>query len=449
MSDLAASENKLTIRHYISSRFFWGGLAILVAIGSLVTLITLMVKSGETADQTLTQSVMPVKVITAQTVTSVDYVRTLTGVIRARRRSELAFERAARITKVNVDDGDPVIENQVLAELDTRDLVIAENKVNAEIEKAKAVLAELTAGPRQQVIESAKADAAALLAELHLAEEIKQRRETLKQTGAISDEEWENATTRLKAAVARHASAEQKLKELEAGTRQEQKDAQAAVLKQLQAQLAQVKLDIGKSLLRAPFNGRVAGRYLDEGVVVSPGRAVLKITETESLEAVVGIPPTSLDTIRQTSSFPCVVGNISTTAQLLRILPETDPVTRTIPVVFRLKTSAAKPGQIFRLKIKEKRTKRGIWVPTAALIPSSKGLWSLFIVKRSDSQSGTSHSTETEAESLRTEMRPVEVIFNDGNRSLVRGPISDGEQIVCEGAQRINDGQLVSIASSD
>ena len=114
-----------------------------------------------------------------------------------------------------------------------------------------------------------------------------------------------------------------------------------------------------------------------------------------------------------------------------------------IPVVFELSRKDFKPGQIVRLSIDERIEQSGIWVPTQALIPGARGLWSLLVVKQVD---GVDKAIRYS----------VSVLFNAGNRTLVSGTLEsgdevilkDGDRIISEGTQRISQGQEVEIVNS-
>ena len=432
MSEASFPRNKLTFSQIAKTRFFWVVLAVLAAL--LVGTVAIVSNIGTAADAGtgLKTEVMPVKVAVAEFVDFVVYDREFSGVVRAKRSSDLAFERSARIMKLYFDDGDLVGEDQVIAELDTRDLNHLKDQVQAQIDNAKAVLAELNAGPRKEVIDSARADVAAFQAEVKLASDTMQRRDSLRRNGAISDEEWDQAESNFNARKARLDSAEKKLEELVAGIRKEKKTAQAALVRQLEAQLAQVELDINKSKLRAPFTGKIAARFADEGVIASLGSPIVRLTEHTNLEAIIGLPPALVPSLEIGQELEATSGKLSFKARLIRILPETDNATRTVPVIFQVNSSQVKPGQIVRIGVEEKRAVNGVWVPTESLLPATKGLWSVFVVDETTKVTMTKPKT-------------VEVLFSDGGRSLIQGTITGGDKIVREGAQRLSQGQFVRI----
>lgn len=442
MSEAELIEHKVTWYQFAQSRVGLGSAIAVVAVTA--TALVLAVSGFSQADEEQ-QKVppMPVKAFTAVVVDSVTIQRTYVGEIKARRSSDLSFERSAKLVKVLVDDGESVEQNQPLAVLDLSDLEINKEKAAAALEQANAVLTELENGPRQEVKDSAKAEVDALEAERALAERIRNRRSQLKDSTSISDEELEQAETRYAAAIARRDAAQKKLDELNAGTRKEKKKAQQALVRQLSAQLAEVKLQRTKSTLKAPFKGTVSRRWLDEGVVVAPGQPVLRVSENNRLEVTVGIAPSSIGKIRKGNIHQCVVDGENTQVTVRRILPETDEQTRMIPVVFELIGNFS-PGQIARIQIKEKSSLSGVWVPTSALVPGARGMWSIYVA-------------ETGSDNFQyATMHTVNQLFVDGERSLVTGALDSGERIIeplndktviAEGPQRIAQGQRIKIVS--
>ncbi|MEN9230746.1 MAG: HlyD family efflux transporter periplasmic adaptor subunit [Thermostichus sp. DG02_5_bins_236] len=66
--------------------------------------------------------------------------------------------------------------------------------------------------------------------------------------------------------------------------------AQQARVQQLQASLASLDVALSKSVIRAPFAGRIALGHVDEGTVVGSGQPVLRLVESGAWEARIGVP---------------------------------------------------------------------------------------------------------------------------------------------------------------
>ena len=116
------------------------------------------------------------------------------------------------------------------------------------------------------------------------------RRKTLRESGAISIEEFDQAEFAKRTAIANFEAAQQQLAELLAGTRQEKIDAQQSVVKQLEAAVTEIDVMLAKSVLTAPFAGTVTRRYLDPGSIAQPSAPVIKLVEQDHLEAWIGLP---------------------------------------------------------------------------------------------------------------------------------------------------------------
>lgn len=148
----------------------------------------------------------------------------------------------------------------------------------------------MIAGPRSEQIDAAAARVASRDSTLKELQQKHERRKRMLASNAVSREDFESTQTRMHGAEALLHEAQHELQELQNGTRAEQVAAQRSIVAQLDAQLTDLAIDIADSTLRAPFDGVVAGRLVDEGTVVAPGTAVLRVVESDVLEAWVGLP---------------------------------------------------------------------------------------------------------------------------------------------------------------
>lgn len=216
--------------------------------------------------------------------------RTYTGEVVASRTSELGFEQGGELVAVLVDRGERVVVGQPLARLDTRRLEAQRSQLVGQRNRALAQLEELQNGPRQEDIAAAAATVQDLERQLDLEELRQERREFLYTTGAISREERDVVAFNADALEERLAAAKSQLEELQNGTRPEQIAAQQATVQQLSAAIEDLDIAIEKSTLFAPFAGTIAARRLDEGVIVEPGQAVLRLVEQAQTEVEIGLP---------------------------------------------------------------------------------------------------------------------------------------------------------------
>ena len=390
--------------------------------------------------------------VSVEAVSFVDRVemsRSYTGRIRARRTSELGFQSGGRVVEVTADDGERVEKGAELARLTTRRLEASLLRIKAELARAEAQLREMRAGPRKQTIEAARAGVRDLDEQLKLSRAKQARRDILLESQSISKEERDELAFGSAALEARGDAARESLRELEAGTRAEQIDAQSAVVEGLKASVAELEVDLDDSTIRAPFGGRIARRMIDEGSVVQPGQTVLKLVEDQVLEAWVGIPTRALGDVRVGSGYEIEVDGDILKAEIASVLPELDPATRTVTVVARITTekkSKLVPGQTVRLLVPEGRDLRGTWLPTTALMRGVRGLWSCLVVIPQPENESEQAGGEP---GLIVERRDVEILHTEEARVLVRGTLREGERVIITGMQRIVPGQRVRISSGE
>ena len=378
---------------------------------------------------------LPVEVVTIEPSGSYAAKRTYTGVLVAAKTSELSFELSGKITQLAVDEGDHVQAGDQLAVLDDRHLAARIAQTKAEHAQQVAILQELEAGPRAEVIEAAEAEVRQFSAELQLQESTKKRREKLIERSAISRESLEDALFGTEAAQGRLDAAKSRLEELRKGTRVEQIDAQKARVAGLEAQLVDLQHEQEDSRLVAPFSGTIAKRNFDEGAVISASQPVFRLVQHEPLEAWFGLPPDAALSLSLGDILPVAVNDQTREATVTGILPELDTTTRTQTVVLTLNAETARgwvPAQVARMSLASSRSEEGFWLPNSALLQGSRGLWSVYVVE----------------ENQRVARRQVEIIYSESERSYVRGTLMPGEQVIANGVNRLVPEMHVRIQST-
>lgn len=413
-------------------RFWWLPLAI-----APLTLGGVYLWQTRFADAPVVQAaVLTVNTLTAKRVSQYDIQRQYSGELVAQRRSDLGFERPGTVVSLWVDEGDRVVAGQPLAQLDLQSLDVQRQQLLAQRQEAQAQLQELQAGPRVQNIAAAEAAVGDLQQQLALAQLQRDRRADLYDQGAISREELDQQRFNTSALENRLAQAQSQLDELRAGSRPEQIDAQLARLAQIDASLRQIAVDRSKSILTAPFDGRISARAVDEGVVVSGGQTVLSLVEAGPLEARVGLPPDIADTLTPGTTYPVQVGNRTVTATLTALLPELDSASRTVTATLTLSGADLTVGETVRLLLNETQPTDGFWLPATALVPDDRGLWSVYVL---------GDTVPNTPQQFTVARRQVEVLHTEGDRVLVRGTLQPGDRVIADGTHRVVVGDRVQV----
>lgn len=237
-------------------------------------------------------------------------------------QANLAFQASGRVQSVSVREGQAVVRDQVLAELDGAEL-------ESRLEQARANL-DKSVGYRQQLetmlnlygrtlpAEVARADAGAAAARLALEDARKNdlRYEQLFQKSVISAKErdlvklqHDTAVTRLAEAEAGLNAARSNLQKIDAA-RQDV----AVSLSQIQAAraaLEQADIQRQYARLKAPFGGIITSRNVEPGEVVTPGREVLTLSDLSRVDLKIFVDETSIGKVKpgqhveiRTDTFP-------------------------------------------------------------------------------------------------------------------------------------------------
>jgi HlyD family secretion protein len=207
----------------------------------------------------------------------------------------VAAEVGGRLLELRVREGDRVAAGDLIAQLDTRDTELAQQRVKAERAQADAQLRLLRAGSRQEDIRQATAqhdasaaDVAAAEADLAAAEADLGRYEALLRSNAGSRKQRDDALarrdvarSRLEAARERARAGSATVARLEAGARREEIDAAAARLAAVDAQIATLDKQHADATVRAPVGGIVTEKLVEQGELLPPRSSLVVLTDLD------------------------------------------------------------------------------------------------------------------------------------------------------------------------
>ncbi|MGB5972089.1 MAG: efflux RND transporter periplasmic adaptor subunit [Nodosilinea sp.] len=449
MTDHSLSEENLdstaqastlgSVKGFLNRQPHWliglGAVGLLLVVGAPIVQNQMAAQETEATEEPRAEA-LAVETLTVEAVNSYEVSRSYTGEIAALRSSDLGFNRGGELVQVLVSEGDRVSSGQALARLDTQNLQTQRRQLEAQKAEAQARLLELERGARQEDIAAARAEVRDIESQLQLQEQQRSRREYLYNQGAISREQLDEFAYGADTLQARLDRANSNLNELLNGTRPEQVAAQRAVVQQLDASIADADVDLSKSTLKAPFDGIVAGRTVDEGVVVGAGQSVVRLVENKAPEARIGMPEDAASSLQAGAPVTVNLGTERYGATVTSVLPEIDSDTRTQIVVFQLEQAALpriNPGQTVRVELAETIPTGGIWLPTQALAQNIRGLWSVYAIAPADGNE----------DAYAVQPKAVEILHQESDRALVQGTLQAGDRIVASGVHRLVPGQQV------
>ncbi len=150
---------------------------------------------------------------------------------------------------------------------------------------------------------------------------------------SLQQAQLERARAALDAADKQFAT-QKRLVELNATGRMELDQAEAEAGK-MRAEMSQIRVQLGKCAIAAPFGGRVVEQKVREQQYVQPGQALLEVIDDSVLEVEFIMPSRWLAQVQVGSAVQIAVDETAKTyaAKVLRLGGRVDPVSQSIKVV--------------------------------------------------------------------------------------------------------------------
>ncbi|MBA4396567.1 MAG: hemolysin secretion protein D [Syntrophus sp. (in: bacteria)] len=224
-------------------------------------------------------------------------------------QANLAFQTSGRVQSVFVREGQAVLKDQALAELESAELASRLEQARANLDKSlksqrqSETMLDLYNHTLPAEVARAEAGLASARFVLEDARKDDQRYEQLFQKGVASEKERDKIKLQYDTAVARLAEAEailnsarSNLKKIDAA----RQDAAAAVsqVQAVRATLQQAEIQRQYALLKAPMGGVMTSRNVEPGEVVSPGREVLTLSDLSRVDLKIFVDETAIGKVR-------------------------------------------------------------------------------------------------------------------------------------------------------
>lgn len=195
-----------------------------------------------------------------------------------------------RVVSLLVKEGDRVTKGQIVAHIDNRDIVAQANQARANVKALDAQTAQAATVTALQdqtakaAVHTAQAQVEKARSDLALAESDYNRFSELVSSGAISRQVFDTYHTKYQVAQAAYDQAQAGLRTAEAGLLQTavntaNEEAVHSKAAQAQAALQQVEVSLDETEIRAPFDGIITAKYVEEGAMVSQGMPLVAIQD--------------------------------------------------------------------------------------------------------------------------------------------------------------------------
>ncbi|QNJ97729.1 membrane fusion protein, multidrug efflux system [Constantimarinum furrinae] len=209
-----------------------------------------------------------------------------------------------------------------------------------------------------------------------------------------------------------------------------------------QSAVNQMRAQLGRTTVRAPFSGEIDEVITEQGQVVAPGsQALMRIVNLSDMYVKASIPENYLGSITQGTkvkvSFPAL--NTSIDGKVKSVGNYINPNNRTFDIEIDIpnKDKMIKPNLVAKLEINDYSEDDAKLIPANVIQENSKGEKFVFLI------------SEVENDEAMVTKRQVETGKKYEGQIEVLSGLEDGETIVKEGALTLKDGSKVKIKTTN
>lgn len=369
--------------------------------------------------------------------TDAAFARTYPAIVRPSQEAELSFRLSGRVIELPVRASDQISQGDVIAQLDPRDFEAQVSQLQGQLDQANAQFQALRSGARDEEVAALEAAVEAAAAQADQAQDQVARTAELAERGVVSDAQLDQEEASLRVAEAQLRSAQEQLTIGQSGGRAEDVAAAEAALRVLESQLQAAQDNLDDATLRAPFDGFVARRDVDNFTNIQAGQTIVLMQKLSTVHLVFDVPGPDVTTFAISNDnqvevvFDALPGE-RFAAELVEFSTEADTATQTYRgrVAVQLpEMTPIFPGMVASVFASTQLNgSQSLTIPLSAVAAMADGSPAAWIVDTADNS-----------------VRQVSVVLGDvtGPNVEVREGLSAGDTVVNAGVTRLEEGMTI------
>ena len=398
---------------------------------SLALLLSGCAHQDEEAPQ---KAVVAVKVARAESA-EVRLTETAPATVFPREQANISARITSHIKELRVRKADTVAAQQVLAVLESRDLLGQRDEARAALADARANLQKISAGTLPTDVEKARGQVVSAEALLNQAQKNHTRRSELFKQGAIPGRELLASETELKQARSGYDVAKRTLDLLEHQSREQDIRIGESQVEQAKARLATAEAQLKFAEIRSPFAGTVTDQFMYPGDLAKPDAPIFTLMDLTVAVARAQVPESQVAAVKsgQACSFASVDSSSAGDAGRITVVNgSVDPAKRTVEVWCEISNSERRlrAGAFGNVPITTGTAPNSLVVPVPA-VQFSEG-----------TRSGSVYVVDAKQVAHRVEVETGERF--QGNVQVTKG-LNAGDRVIVEGGYGLPDGTQVKV----
>ena len=219
-------------------------------------------------------------------------------------------------------------------------------------------------------------------------------------------------------------------------------DAAESKFNRLNAIVDQMRSNIAKKTIVAPFDGELGIRQVNVGQMINAGQQVIALTSLDRVYVDFALPEQNVSKLTkdlETSVRADALPGREFKGKLTAINSMVDPITRNVPLQATLENPdhAVRPGMFAKVDVMLPETKKTIVIPGSAVSYAPYGDSVFVIEKQKDPKSGR--------ESLVLRQQFVRIGEVRGDFVAVKQGLKPGQEVVGTGVFKLRNGMAVTI----
>jgi RND family efflux transporter MFP subunit len=205
-----------------------------------------------------------------------------------------------------------------------------------------------------------------------------------------------------------------------------------------QKMVAQIKSQLSKTVVTAPFNGIIDEVLTEKGKVVAPGMNLFRIVNLSNMYVTANVPENYIGQLKLGATVDVYLNSLGKNYQgkIRQIGNYINPNNRTFSIEIALPNldNLLRPNQVAVLKIEDYKNPKAILLPENILQETADGSKVIYVVDKIESNN-TAKATQ----------KAIEIGYTSGAFVEVKSGIQTGEIVITEGGKALKDGQTVEV----
>jgi multidrug efflux pump subunit AcrA (membrane-fusion protein) len=343
---------------------------------------------------------------------------------------------SAPVHKFYVNRGSRVHKDQLLAQLENRDLTASSEENKGNLEQAQAAYETTTGASLPEEMQKAQLDVEAAKKLLDAQQKVYTSRQELFQQGALPRKELDQSGVDLTQAKNQYEIASKHFEALQAiGKKQELRSA-AGQLQSAKGKFMGAAAQLSYSEIRSPIDGFVTDRPLYPGEMAAAGTPLITVMDTSQVIAKAHIPQpdAALLKIGDKATLTVPGENDPVEGKVTIISPALDPNSTTVEVWVQAanRKQRLKPGTSVQVSMIAQTVKDAIAIPSESVLTAQNGTTTVMVI----GPDNRAHQT-----AVKTGVR-------EGDKIQIVDGIKAGDRVISAGAYALPDKTKVSVEAA-